>query len=120
VAGRFPLYTDTDIRGPIVDGLRRRGWDVLRGIDAHAEGAADPIHFLAASEAGRVLVSNDEDQIVIAESWIAEGRPFAGLISWPQDWSKRYTVGAFLDAFDEIAAEDKPFRYPIVFLRPRT
>jgi hypothetical protein len=120
VAGRFPLYTDTDIRGPIVDGLIRRGWDVQRGIDAQQEGTDDPVHFQAAAEAGRVLVSNDQDQVIIAEKYLAEHRAFAGLISWPQRWNGRYPVRAFLDAFDDIAAQDEPFAYPVVHLRMRS
>jgi len=45
VAGRFPLYTDADIHGPVVAALRRAGWDVLRAVDAFPEGTQDLLHF---------------------------------------------------------------------------
>jgi hypothetical protein len=35
VAGRFPLYTDADIHGPVVDALKDHGWDVVRAIDTY-------------------------------------------------------------------------------------
>lgn len=63
---RFRLYTDADIHGPYVEALRRKGWDVTRAVDAYPEGTDDPIHFERAAREGRVLVSNDLDQLVIA------------------------------------------------------
>ena len=38
MAGRFPLYTDADVYGPLVEMLVRRGWDVVRAVDAFPEG----------------------------------------------------------------------------------
>jgi len=49
VAGRFPLYTDADVHGPIVTGLVDRGWDVLRAVDAHPQGTDDEVHFETAA-----------------------------------------------------------------------
>jgi hypothetical protein len=37
VAGRFSLYTDADVDGPVVKALQSAGWDVLRAIDAYRE-----------------------------------------------------------------------------------
>jgi hypothetical protein len=37
VAGRFPLYTDADVPGPIVAALVRHGWDVARAVDLYAQ-----------------------------------------------------------------------------------
>jgi len=73
VAGRFALYTDADVHGPIVTGLVDRGWDVLRAVDAHPQGTDDEVHFETAAKPGRVLVANDKDQLLIALRWI-EGR----------------------------------------------
>lgn len=28
MAGRFPLYTDADVRGPLIRALRSVGWDI--------------------------------------------------------------------------------------------
>ena len=48
MAGRFPLYTDADIHGPVVDALIDAAWDVLRAIDALPEGTLDGPHLAAA------------------------------------------------------------------------
>jgi hypothetical protein len=59
VAGRFPLYTDADVHGPLVEALIRRGWDVLRAVDAFPEGTQDDLHFARAARLERVMVSCD-------------------------------------------------------------
>jgi hypothetical protein len=119
VARRFPIYTDADVYGPLVKCLVAAGWDVLRAIDAQPEGARDDVHFSAAARAGRVLVSNDLDQRLIAKRWIREGRAFPGLITWPQEYRYRSGVSAFLAAFEDLARQDEPFACPIVHLQPR-
>lgn len=84
MAGRFRLYTDADIHGPFVHALRRAGWDLVRAVDLYPEGQDDRTHFERAAREGRVLVSNDLDQLRIAQEWILAGRPFPGLITWPK------------------------------------
>ncbi len=121
MAGRFPLYTDADVHGPIVTGLVDRGWDVLRAVDAHPQGTDDDVHFETAAKLGRVLVANDKDQLLIALRWIEEARPFRGYIVWRQKLIDRFPVSAFLDAFDALAVQDDPFHsYPIVYLKPKS
>jgi hypothetical protein len=118
VAGRFPLYTDADVRGPLVEALARRGWDVLRAIDAYPERTRDPIHFERAARDGRVLVSHDIDQLKLALRWIEEGRRFRGLVTWAQLHHLRFTEAAFVAAFEQLAGEEDPFpaAYPIRYL----
>ena len=121
MAGRFPLYTDADVHGPIVTGLVDRGWDVLRAVDAHPQGTDDEVHFETAANLGRVLVANDKDQLLIALRWIEGARPFRGYVAWRQKLIDRFPVSAFLDAFDALAAQDNPFHpYPIVYLKPKS
>jgi hypothetical protein len=119
VAGRFPLYTDADVEGTLVKGLVKRGWDVVRAIDVYPEGTEDEVHFETASGAGRVLVGNDRDQLLIALRRAAEGRRFPGFITWRRKLHRSFAVGAFLDAFEDLAAKDDPFAFPIVYLQPR-
>jgi len=119
VAGRFRLYSDTDVDGRVVKALRRAGWDLERGIDAHPERTSDPVHFVHAAATGRVLVSNDSDMKQLAESWAAEGKPFPGLVWWHRRTYRRLSPGDFVAAFDELAARDDPFAgYPIVHIKP--
>jgi hypothetical protein len=117
VAGRFPLYTDADIQGPLVDGLRAAGWDVVRAIEIFPEKTKDPVHFAEAARLGRVLVTNDRRIPPIAYAWLAEGKRFPGLITWPQSHYSHGRVGAFLHAFEELAQQDDPFgNYPIIHI----
>lgn len=119
VAGRFPLYTDADVQGQVVEALLAAGWDVLRAIDAFPERIMDPVHFEEAARLGRVLVSNDRRLTVIAHTWLVEGRPFRGMITWPQAHYETASAGAFLRAFEALAAKGDPFgSYPIVHLMP--
>jgi hypothetical protein len=119
VAGRFPLYTDTDIDGPVVKALRAAAWDVLRGIDAYPERTRDDIHFAHAAQEGRVLVSNDIDMKAIAVAWFVEGRSFPGLVWWPRSRYAVMSPGDFVAAFEELARQGDPFAaYPIVHIKP--
>lgn len=71
--GRFPLYIDADIRGQVVEGLKRNGWDLLRAVDVYPERTLDPIHFKEAANRGRVLVGHDLHQLKFALKWLKEG-----------------------------------------------
>jgi len=79
VAGRFPLYTDADVNGPVVQALVDHNWEVLRAIDAFPEGTDDKVHFAHAARENRVMVANDIDVKLLAERWYAEQRAFRGL-----------------------------------------
>ena len=120
MSGRFRLYTDTDVDGRVVKALVQAGWDIERGIDAYPERTLDPVHFEHAARAGRVLVSNDSDMKLHAESWAAEGRPFPGLVWWHRRHYRTMGPGEFVAAFEELAARDKPFAdYPIAYIKPK-
>jgi len=119
VAGRFRLYTDTDVNGPVVKALRAAEWDILRGIDAYPERTRDHIHFARAAQEERVLVSNDIDMKAIAEAWFLDGRSFPGLAWWPRSHYAVMSPGDFVTAFEELARRDDPFAaYPIAHIKP--
>ena len=86
--GRFPLFTDENIDGPIIRGLRQRGWDVLHAEEEFGEKTADAPLFEYASKEGRVFVSTDHDILPIASQWLREGRPFR-MIWWEQMETQR-------------------------------
>ncbi len=99
--------------------LQKAGWDVVRAIDALPQGAADLQQFERAVRLGRVLVTNDDDQKEIAIRWYLEGRPFAGLVWWPQQQYRTMRPRDVVQRFEEYAAQDEPFAaYPIVHLKP--
>jgi hypothetical protein len=112
----LPLYADEGVDGVVVRGLRRLGWDVVRAIDLHPAGTSDEVHFRSAAEMGRVLVSNDQDMLVIAARWHRNGTVFSGLIFWVPNKYQR--VGDVLRAFAAAAveAEANPLRGRVKFL----
>jgi hypothetical protein len=119
VAGRFRLYTDACVDGPVVEAFTRARWDVHRGVDAFPEGTDDPVHFARAVQEGRVLVSNDIDMKLLAETWVADGRRFPGLVWWRRSHYAAMSPGDIVAAFEELAAQDDdPFAYPIIHLKP--
>lgn len=121
MAGRFPLYSDADIHGPVVHALQRKGWDVLRAVDRFDERTDDSVHFEEAASLGRVLVSNDSDMKALAEKWLDEGRALTGLVWWPRKHYARMGASDILEAFEELARREAPFAgYPIVHIGPRS
>ncbi len=120
MSGRFPLYTDADIRGPLIQQLKKAGWDVVRAIDEYPERTKDLIHFHRAVELGRVLVTNDEDQEALAVEWYLAQRPFPGLIVWRQALNEEMGYRQLLKAFEDLAQQDSPFLpYPIIRVWPK-
>ena len=120
MAGRFPVYTDADIKGSVVDALIHHGWDVVRAVDTFPEGTLDHVHFDYAARKGRVIVANDIDIKLIAEDWHGNQRPFPGLVWWPREHYTTMRPGDFLESFEELAQQDDPFAaYPIIHLKPK-
>ena len=117
MAGRFPLYTDADVHGHLVDALRERGWDVVRAIEAFPEGTLDDVLFERAAELDRVLVTNDQPLRAIANQWLRDGRVFPGVVTWRQKDYGRMSIGDILRDFETMARLDDPFgNYPIIHL----
>ncbi len=114
----FPLFTDNHVRQQIVEGLRRRGWDALRAIDVFSQGTPDDRLFAYAAKNGRVFVSSDEPAQEIPKHWLREGRPFRGMVCWPQKHHQRMTDGDFIAALEQLAAEPNAFAYPIRYIKP--
>jgi len=51
----------------------------------------------------------------IANRWLAEGRPFRGLILWPQEHYKRM---GYAELLARIEALSEPFPHLVIHLRP--
>ena len=120
MAGRFPLYADADVRGPLVKALKRVGWDVVRAIDELPEGAEEPPHFERAVALGRVFVANDEGQEIRANKWYRQGRAFPRLITWRQKDYSKMTYGEIVEVFEELGLQENPFSpYHIVRINPK-
>jgi hypothetical protein len=115
VAGRFPLLTDENVKGPVIDGLRHHGWNVKRVVDIFGETSIDEVIFGYAVEHDLVLASSDTDCLVIGRRWLDDGRLFR-LAYWPQGPHQQTSVARFLAAFDALAAKENAFTACIEYL----
>jgi len=102
VAHGFPLFTDADIRGPLIRGLRERGWDILRAVDASPQGTLDEVHFEHAANNMRCLVTCDSGVQRLAHQWLEQGRWFR-MITWQQKLQHRISDGDFIRVFEWLA-----------------
>ena len=64
----------------ITEQLRRRGIDILTAIEDDAHQLPDAELLERAQEMGRIVFTQDVGFKVLAEQWLREGRPFAGLL----------------------------------------
>lgn len=87
--GRFPLLTDENITGPLIQGLRDKGWDVVRTIDVFGERSVDEPLMIWSVEHGRVLVTTDTDCLAIAHRWLQELRSFRKISPKEKTLSRR-------------------------------
>lgn len=74
------LYMDVHVPAAITRGLRRRGVDVLRAQDDHAERLADDQLLTRATHLGRLLFTEDEDLLAEGARRQVTGTPFAGIV----------------------------------------
>jgi hypothetical protein len=81
----LPGYADEHVKSAIVEGLRRRGMDVVTAQERGQRQADDEVLLANAAAEGRLLLSNDADFLRIHSEWMAAGRAHAGIVYWPQD-----------------------------------
>ncbi|MFM8285120.1 MAG: DUF5615 family PIN-like protein [Planctomycetaceae bacterium] len=74
------LYTDQHVKLAIVEGVRRKGIDVLTALEDGFDRRSDEDVLTRAHDLGRVIFTQDVDFIVLADEWLAAGRPFAGVV----------------------------------------
>jgi hypothetical protein len=120
VAGRFPLLADEHTSAALFAALRDRGWDVVRVIDEPAlgQGCPDEVVFAYAARNGRVWLTRDERALRLPKAWATQGRPFTGMLVWPQRHRKRMTVGEVVQFLEALADEDEPFAAGVRHVKP--
>ena len=72
--GRFGLFSDENVEGPLIKALTARGWDVVRAVDVFGERTNDEALFAWAAEHDRVFVTGDRPAEAIAIRWLREHR----------------------------------------------
>ena len=61
MADKIRFYTDENVSKAVINGLRRRGVDVVSTPDAGMLGATDERHLALARRLGRVIFTQDDD-----------------------------------------------------------
>ncbi len=74
------LYMDHHVHAAITTGLRRRGVDVLTAWDDETAQWDDARLLLRATGLGRVIFTQDDDFLAIANHWLESGREFGGVL----------------------------------------
>lgn len=73
------IHADENVRQPVAEGLRRRGWEVTTVLEADTLGYSDFERLTYAAERGRIPLTFDDDSLSLAES--DEGAPtHAGIV----------------------------------------
>jgi hypothetical protein len=85
------FHLDEHVHPGVAQGLRRRQIDVTTTIDADLLGAEDTDHMTFARTQGRVIVTHDEDYLVLNQ----QGVSHTGIAYCAQD---KYEVGGLLRA----------------------
>ncbi|MCC3438141.1 MAG: hypothetical protein EAZ39_05390 [Oscillatoriales cyanobacterium] len=99
------LYMDENVPLPVTEGLRRRDVDVLRVQEDNHQNTPDPIILDRAAELQRVVFTQDEDFLAIANRRQQEGINFAGVIYAHQ---QSVTVGDSIRDLEIIAKVNEP------------
>ncbi len=94
------LYMDEHVRRAITNGLKLRGIDVITVQEDGKTGAPDPILIDRATAINRVIFTQDDDFLVIANHRQKEGIKFSGVIYGHQQY---VTVGECVRDLEIIA-----------------
>lgn len=102
------LYADENVWLPVVDGLRRRGWDITTVADEGTLGATDRDHLQYAAERDWPILTFDDDFLTLVERVDTE---HAGIVFAPQGGMQIGElvgrIDATLDAYDDVAMADR-------------
>ncbi len=99
------LYFDVHIPSAILEGLRRRGIDVLTSQEDGTREVEDDVLLQRAATLGRLLISQDADFLAIGQEWQGRGRLFPGIIYAAQ---MGISFGRIIDDLELIATCAEP------------
>jgi len=74
------IYCDENIESAIVEGLKRRGIEVISTRDRKDLGKSDEYHLKRVSELGAVVLTHDPDLLKIAHRWNQRGKEHKGIL----------------------------------------
>ena len=100
--GRIRFYTDERVARVVVRGLRQRGMDVLTVPEARMLGASDEDHLAKAQEENRVVFTQDDDFLRLAEA----GADHTGIVYASQDTSIGQIISGLMLIYQVLEAEE--------------
>jgi hypothetical protein len=100
-----PLYMDVHVPQAITEQLRRRGVDVLTAAEEGTDELDDDVLLEHVHRMARVIFTQDIRFRALAEDWIRQGRPFAGLVFGHQLGG---SIGQFVHDLELIAQASEP------------
>src|SRR5215470_13378081 len=102
VPERIKLYMDEHVPEAVIEGLRRRGVDVLTVQEARMRAVEDNQHLELAAREGRVVVTQDADFLRLHAARV----PHRGIIYTPQHTPIRSILQGLMLIHDVLAPED--------------
>ena len=114
----FAFFTDNQIRGALIKALRQQGLDVSRAVDVFGQENDDTELFAHAAKEGRIFLTCDEGIQAIAHDWLGRARTEFRMIYCTMEHQQEMTVGALLDAIEDILRRPDAFAYPIEYIKP--
>ena len=96
---------DEHVKSGIVEGLRRRGVDVVTVQELELNETDDKVLLTEATRQGRLMLSCDADFLAIHHEWLRTGRPHAGIVYWIR---KEHPVAAVIRGLTELATTSDP------------
>jgi hypothetical protein len=118
VLRRFRLLTDEHFPSSVIELLRDEGWVVQRVIDEPGGETPDSQVFAYAAAHGLVWVSSDERAQRYPREYLAQDRPFVGMLVWTQQSRYRMRPGHFLRQLEALEREENPFAVGLRHIQP--
>lgn len=78
-------YADEHVKAAIVEGLRRRGMDIVTAQERDQRQVEDERLLESSTAESRILLTNDVDFLRIDSRWRNSKRHHAGIVYWRQD-----------------------------------
>lgn len=119
MARRLKVLTDEHLSSDLVEGLRRRGFTVLRVEDEPRLRKRCPDENILefALERGYAWLTRDGRVQRALALRLARGRQVPGVVCWLQK-HKRITIGQVISSLETLDAETDPFARGIRYIKP--
>ena len=102
MAGQIRFYTDENVEGAVIDGLRRRGIDVMSAPDAGMMAKSDEEHLALAASLGRVVFTYDSDFLRLN----SRGLSHTGIVYTHQRSSISRAINGLTQVYETKSPED--------------